>query len=221
MSKIRSSLALRVVFALVAMALILTEPDSLNAQNRKPFPTPSSEPTSPDSPSGPTPNVRSSDRSALEIGILMSRRASVADLERQRRRAAAQLSADLEQLEKINTNKIVPLSSAAQFDYKQLEQATGELKARATRIKFYSPLTLVDRTGEKIRCEDDASQLGEMLSQLRQRVISFIGNPVFRIRSPNDADLRSAAAHDLDGIIKLSNTINKIAKRLGKPFAKK
>lgn len=219
MRKVRSSLMLRVLFALVA--LILAVPDSINAQKRKPFPTPSTEPTSSDSPSRPTPNFRSSEQAALEIGILMSRRASVADLERQRRRAAAQLSADIEQLEKINTTKIVPLSSTAQFDYKQLEQATGEIKASATRIKFYSPLSLVDRTGVNIRFEDDASQLGPMLSQLRRTVISFIGNPVFRISSPNDAELRSAAAHDLDGIIKLSNAINKIAKRLSKPLAKR
>lgn len=221
MKTIRSCLTLRVLFALAAFALILAVPDSINAQKRKPFPTPSIEPTSSDSPSRPAPNFRSSEQAALEIGILMSRRASVADLERQRRQAAAQLSADLEQLEKINSTKIVPLSSTTQFDYKQLEQATAELKARATRIKFYSPLALVDRTGVKIRCEDDGSQVGPMLSQLRRTVISFIGNPVFRISSPNDAELRSAAAHDLDGIIKLSNAINKIAKRLNKPLAKR
>lgn len=221
MKSIRSSLTVRVLFALVGVALILAEPGSLNAQSRKPFPSPSTEPTSPDTPSSPTRNFRSSNQSALEISILMSRRTLVADFERQRRRAAAQLSEDLEQLEKINTTKIVPLSSTTQFDYKQLEQATGELKARATRIKFYGPLTLVDRTGVKIRCEDDASKLGTMLSQLRRTVTSLVGNPVFRISSPNDAELRSAAAHDLDGIIKLSNAINKIAKRSSKPISKK
>jgi hypothetical protein len=220
MKTIPSSLSLRTVFALVAIAVILTEPDSYNAQNRKPFPSPSSEPVSPDSQSSSGPNYRSANRSALELGILMSRRAIEGDLERQRRRAAAQLAEDLERLEQINTAKIVPLASSTQLDYKQLAHATGEIKARATRIKFYSPLTLIDRTGEKIRCEDDASQLGPMLSQLRRTVTRFVGNPVFRISSPNDAELRSAAAHDLDGIIKLSNTINKIAKRLDKSLAK-
>jgi hypothetical protein len=148
--------------------------------------------------------------------ILMSRRTLIGDLERQRRRLASQLAQDLEQLEQINAEKIVPLAAATSLDYKNLAQASVELKARATRIKFYSPVALIDRTGEKIRYEPDATQLGTMLPQLSRTVTKFVGNPVFRISGPNDAELRSIAAHDLDGIIKLSDTINKIAKRLSK-----
>jgi len=138
------------------------------------------------------------------------------DLERERRRLASQLARDLEQLEQINAEKIVPLSSATSLDYKNLAQASAEVRARATRIKFYSPLALIDKTGEKIRYEADASQLGTMLPQLSRAVTKFVGNPVFRISAPNDAELRSIAAHDLEGVIRLSDAINKIAKRLSK-----
>jgi hypothetical protein len=91
-----------------------------------------------------------------------------------------------------------------------------KIKARATRVKFYSPLVLIDKTGEKIRYETDAGQLATMLPQLSRAVARFVGNPVFRISAPNDAELRSTAARDLENIIKLSDTINKITKRLSK-----
>jgi hypothetical protein len=154
----------------------------------------------------------------MEMGILMSRRTLISDLERQRNRAAARLAEDLEQLEQINSSRLVPLSSATPLDYRNLAQTSAEIKNRATRVKFYSPVALVDKTGQKVQFEADASQLGTMLPQLSGMIKKFVENPVFRVSAPNDAELRSAAAHDLEGIIKLSDAINKIAKRLGKPL---
>ena len=55
-----------------------------------------------------------------------------------------------------------------------------------------------------------------MLPKLSRVIKSFIGNPALRVNSPNDAELRDAAGHDMEGIIKLSETINKIAKSLSK-----
>jgi hypothetical protein len=215
MKKIRSTATPRIMFAIFVFALLLAYAEPSNAQKRKPFPSPSIEPTASDSTSTSI-DLRTREQAALEMGILMSRRTLSTDLERQRRRAAAKLADDLEQLEQIHTTKIVPLSSAATLDYKRLAQASAELKHRATRIKFYSPIVLIDRTGERIRYEADASQLATMLPQLSRVVAKFVANPVFRISAPNDAELRSVAAHDLDNIIKLSDTINKIAKRLSK-----
>lgn len=219
MSKFQSRHTLRVLFALVAFALILAAPASLSAQKRKALPpppvnSPSSDSASSSTPS--TPNYRTAEQAALEMSILMSGRTLITDLQRERHRLASQLAQDLEQLEQISAEKIVPLSSAKSLDYKNLAQASAEIRARATRIKFYSPLALIDRTGEKFRYEADANQLGAMLPQLSHAITSFVGNPVFRISSPNDDELRSVAAHDLEGIIKLSDTINKIAKRLSK-----
>jgi len=211
---------IRTLFAFVALLLILLEPAALSAQKKRPLPTPPVETSGPDSASNPTStstyNPRSPEQAAMEMGMLLSRRSLVTDLERQRRRAAAQLAEDLERLEQINTTRIVPLSSAASLDYKDLAQASAEVRTRATRIKYYSPLGLVDRTGEKIRHEADTSQLATMLTQLSRAVERFVGNPVFRVSAPNDKELRSAAAHELENIIKLSDTINKIAKRLSK-----
>ena len=215
MKRIRPGFEAHVRFAVVTVLLILVVPASFGAQKRKPIPTPPAKPPSPDSSSN-TLNLRSASQASLEMDVLMSRRTLIGEIERERRRLADQLARDLEQLEQINANKLVPLASATTLDYKNLAQTTAEIKTRANRIKFNSPFVLIDRTGEKIRYDLDAGQLSSMVSQLSRAVTKFVGNPVFRISAPNDGELRSTAAHDLEDIIKLSDAINKIAKRLGK-----
>jgi hypothetical protein len=56
-----------------------------------------------------------------------------------------------------------------------------------------------------------------MLPQLSRVIESFLSNPALRMESPNDAELRAQAGRDLDGIIKLSKSINRLAKQLSKP----
>jgi hypothetical protein len=52
-----------------------------------------------------------------------------------------------------------------------------------------------------------------MVPELSRLIDSFLGSPVFRLSSPNDIELRVKASRDLESIIKLSETINRIAKR--------
>lgn len=130
-----------------------------------------------------------------------------------RRRRDAQLGEDFEKLHSINVQKIATLSSAPSLDYKTLSDAAADLKNRATRIKYNVLLLQVPDKGEKIRYDDNPDHLASMLPELSRLINSFLGSPVFRLSSPNDAELRLKASRDLDGIIKLSETINKIAKR--------
>ena len=130
-----------------------------------------------------------------------------------RRRRDAQLSEDFEKLHSINVEKLATLSSAPSLDYKTLSDAAADLKNRATRIKYNVLLLQVPDKGEKIRYDDNPDHLASMLPELSRLINSFLGSPVFRLSSPNDAELRLKASRDLDGIIKLSETINKIAKR--------
>jgi hypothetical protein len=128
------------------------------------------------------------------------------------RRQNAQLSEDFEKLHSINIEKIATQSTAPSLDYKIVADATADLKTRATRIKYNVPLLRVVDKGEKIRYDENA-ELASMLPQLSRLINSFLGSPVFRLSSPNDAELRLKTSRDLDGIIKLSETINKVAKR--------
>jgi hypothetical protein len=215
MRRLNLKLSARIAFVLAGIGLTLMCSIAINAQKRKPIPSPPANP-SPDVPSTSNVNPRSFEQAQLEMSILMSRRTVVSDLERERNRLAAQLVRDLAQLERLNTEIIAPLLSSKPLDYKEVAQACNEIKTRANRIKFYSPISLIDRTGEKIRYDFDDSQLAPMLFQLSRSITKLVGNQIFRVSAPNDGELRSQAAHELEGIIKLSDIIAKTAKKLGK-----
>lgn len=146
-----------------------------------------------------------------ELGLI-----AVSDDEEQaafiRRRRNAQLSEDFEKLHSINVEKIVAQSSAPSLDHKILSDATADLKNRATRIKYNVPVLQVADKGEKIRYDENSDDLASMLPELSRLINSFLGSPVFRLSSPNDTALRLKASRDLEGIIKLSEAINKITK---------
>lgn len=131
-----------------------------------------------------------------------------------RRKLDAQLSEDFDKLHSINIEKIVVQSSALSLDYKTLCDATADLKTRATRIKYNVTLLQLADKAERTRYEENPDQLPTMLPELSRLINSFLGSPVFRLNSPNDAALRLKASRDLEGIIRLSETINKITKRL-------
>lgn len=136
-----------------------------------------------------------------------------------RRRAKAELAEDFERLRRINRQKMPTLSSASSLDYKEVSRVTGEINSRAKRIKSNTPLALKEKKGEKRAYQADAARLGSMLPELSRLIDSFLGNPVFYTASLNDEELRSTAGRDLESIIRLSDTINKIAKQLTKSLA--
>ena len=133
-----------------------------------------------------------------------------------RRRVAAELADDFTQLRRLNREKVLPLSRAPSIDYKELSQVTGEITTRAKRIKANSPILLKEKKGDKPPSEADAARLGSMLPELARLIETFLGNPVFHTASTHDGELRSAAGRDLASIIRLSDTINRIAKRMAK-----
>ena len=207
-----------VVWFAVAALVWLLVPQALRAQQSTPpppprRPLPSNQPTTPPQPNR---NVESVNQRALDLELLSTVGRRNTDTESYTRRRAAQLVQDLERLWQINTETIVPQSSAQTVNYKNLSEAAAEIKDRATRIKNIVALPLEEKKGEKIRYEGDAAKLGSMLPELDRAIKNFFGNPVFHVNSPNDAELRSAAGRDLEAIIRLSQTINKIAKTLGK-----
>lgn len=133
-----------------------------------------------------------------------------------RRRAKAELAEDFERLRRINRQQMPSLSSASSLDYKEVSRVTGEINSRAKRIKSNTPLALKEKKGERRAYHTDAARLASMLPELSRLIDSFLGNPVFYTASLNDEELRSTAGRDLESIIRLSDTINKIAKQLTK-----
>jgi len=212
----RSSIS-RLLPTLAAFILILEAAGSVNAQKSRPTPPPPAAPGEPrNDPKGDRPgsDVRSFERATAEMQILLSSRNRELSTEIERRRLDNQLNRDLQRLEELDSVEIAPLSSAKSFDYRMLERVSSEIKDRATRIKFNTPLLLRIKNAEKIEYEEDARKLKSFVPELSRVIKSFLNNPVFRVNSPNDSDLRSNAGKDLEKIIKLSKTINRIAKRL-------
>jgi hypothetical protein len=209
--------AAAVWFAVAALVWLLA-PLALRAQQPTPPPPPRrpSPSNQPASPSQPNRNIESVNQRALDLEMLSTVGRRDRSAESSNKRVAAQLIEDFDRLWQINTETIAPLSAAGSVDYKKLSQASAEIKQRAMRIKHTIALPLEEKKGEKVRYEADVTKLGSMLPELDRVMKSFIENPVFRVNSPNDAELRSAAGHDLEAIINLSETVNKVAKSLSK-----
>jgi hypothetical protein len=197
------------MLAVAVLVLITGYPQSLSRQQQSSYKPPVD-------PAGANRKVRlmveTINQRARELGLI-----SVSDDPAQeafvRRRLNAQLIEDFEKLHSINVEKIATLSSSASMDHKALFDATADLKNRATRIKYNVPILQIADKGEKIRYEETPDCLSSMVPELGRLIDSFLGSPVFRLSSPNDAELRVKASRDLECIIKLSEMINKIAKR--------
>ena len=148
---------------------------------------------------------------ASELGLV-----SVTDDEQAefyRQRLERQLIEDLLKLDSVNAQKLAAL------DYKSLSEATADLKNRAMRIKYNVPILMAAGKIDKPRYDDNLDNLPSMLPELSRLIESFLGSPIFRQASANDGELRAKAVRDLEGIIALSDKINKAAKRMNKVAA--
>jgi hypothetical protein len=133
-----------------------------------------------------------------------------------RRRREAQLTEDFSKLYSINAETIATQAAAPTPNYKALCEATADLRTRASRIKNGVPLLHVADKGEKPKYEENPDHLPTMIPELNRMITSFLNSPVFSVTSANDTQIRLKASRDLDGIIKLSDTINKILKKSNK-----
>jgi hypothetical protein len=129
---------------------------------------------------------------------------------------------DFEQLQLINYSLAAASQQEAALDYELIKKHSGEVKRRASRLKSYlvmpdwrqtlPPLKIVEtQTPESLRAA---------VASLDALVNAFAWNPIFK--QPNVVNLEQSvkAARDLDGIVSLSERINKSASELSK-LAKK
>ena len=205
-----------VLFTFVGLPLLTL--CTVRAQQATP-PPPPRRPSPTNQPAGPPVANRTAEsvnQRALDLEMLSTVGRRDRSGESRNMRLAAQLVEDFDRLWRINNDTIGPLMSAEAVDYKNLSKATSEIRHRATRIKYTIVLNLEDKKSEKVRYEADAAKLSWMLPELNRVMKSFLENPVFHVNAPNDMELRSAAGNDLEAIINLSQTINKVAKSLSK-----
>ena len=204
-----------VALALILLALMSSSPRTTLAAQQQPSYKPPVDPAS--APPRVKAMVEAINQRARELGLIaISDDPETAAFVR--RRLNAQLSEDFEKLHSLDLEKLCTPSLSG-LDYRILADVTADLKTRATRIKYNVAILQFAGKGEKIRYEDNPEYLATMLPELSGLIKSFLSSPVFRLSSPNDVELRLKAGRDLEGIIKLSEAINKIAKRSTKTAA--
>ena len=148
---------------------------------------------------------------ARELGLV-----SVSDEEQTefyRQRLERQLREDFTKLQSTN------IATLSALDHKSLAEITADLKNRATRIKYNVPILMGSGKGDRARFEASPDQLPLMVAELGRLIDSFLNSPIFREASAKDVEFRAKAASDLEGIIALSDSINKAAKRMTKVSA--
>ena len=159
--------------------------------------------------------VNTINQRARELGLVVA-----SDEEQEefyRKRLTAQLQEDFVKLGTTNVETIAV--QAGSLDYKSLSITAADLKNRATRIKYNVPILMTPAKGEKPRYQESPDQLQSMLSELNRLIDAFFASPIFRESSASDAELRGKAVRDLDGIIALSDTISRLARRMSKAVA--
>jgi hypothetical protein len=217
MTKLTHARIASVLLVLAALTL-LSSAAQLSSAQKKGDPPVTGGTTAPTG-SSPRPGAATANsdvnQSFYQMELLLTGKSVGTELDQNRRRRAAELSMDIRRLEQLNQEQIAPMARASSLDYRKLSRAASEIKNRAIRIKYDVTLSL-KKKGEKIHYESRSTKLEALLPELSGVIKSFIDNPVFHERERNDEELRAAAGHDLEGIIKLSGEVNKLAKRLAK-----
>jgi type II secretory pathway component PulJ len=127
--------------------------------------------------------------------------------------AYQQIKEDFEQLQL--RNYALASEAGPALNYEQIRKEAGEIRKRAERLK--SNLTLPEREKDADKKDDAgeaANDVKAMINDLDALVKRFVWSPVFQ--RPNVVDLEESmkASSDLEGIIKLSERLHKLAEAL-------
>lgn len=216
----KKRLLTRLAKSKLLMALVALLFGSLSAfgQQSNP-PTPSTAATRAAIPVGPT-DPRWRRPPPNESDVRLRSLSSVFDsaTEEERVPLMMEIIRDFERMQIIREQQLVTLSTASVPDYKRLSRAASEITNRANHIRFNVPFPLSkgDNSKGTVGRNNSHEDLALMLTDLNAVIKSFLDSPVFRMASPDDKELRAAAGRDLERIIRLSELVNKLAKRMSK-----
>lgn len=184
-------------------------------------PTPSTPATRAAIPVGPTdPRWQRPPANESDVRLRALAKAVDSATEEERVPLIREIIRDFERIQEIREQHLVPLLTASVTDYKRLSKAASELTNRASHIKFNMAFPLSKGDNRKVTSGQSKTEedLPLMLTELNAVIKSFLDNPVFRMARPDDKELRVAADRDLEGIIRLSERVNKLAKRMRTPI---
>lgn len=134
-----------------------------------------------------------------------------------------QLKQDFEQMQVINNNLALAVSSARTLDYERIKMDVADIRKRAGRLQSNLSLPKPEET-EKPKKNNEEELTPEVLKAKLQNLNSlikgFVKNPVFQHIDVMNVGYSLQASRDLEDIIKLSEQINKRAEALSKATGK-
>jgi hypothetical protein len=140
--------------------------------------------------------------------------------ERERRLLLVTLKEDFRQLQVVELDLMKRIfgspANREALSRKEIRASLGEIQNRAQRLKlnFKLPEVKTDRRAQSAK--EGASQfvtLSDGLLILDQTVTKFVENPIFQQLKVLDAELSLQAAQDLNKILRLTDSLRKLAKQ--------
>lgn len=166
--------------------------------------------------------IRRNDQIETSLMIEALRTESRRPVEDDRQRLAyLQIKQDFEHLQIVNNQMMLMTLVNDVFDYKNISEASAEIRKRALRLNSNLPLPELEKDEQKEQAfesakELDRAQMKKVLQALDELVMRFVTNPVFQQPEIVDVPQSSMAQRDLKAIIKLSEKIKKQADKLMK-----
>lgn len=130
----------------------------------------------------------------------------------------ARIKQDFERILTLHNEIVHAISTDKTLNHDFVSNAAAEIKKRASRLQTTLALDKLDASEQnqhRLKQLNDA-QLKDALISLCKEIESFVTNPV--IETPGTVDIQqlARARRDLEGVIELSDSINKSAERLKK-----
>ena len=130
---------------------------------------------------------------------------------------------DLMRIQRVNKELVQAVASATSVDPKFVAKSASEIKRRAERLKLN--LVLPDPPGKDtksptVALKAEPEQLKPSVTVLSKLITGFVNNPIFKNANTVNAQLSAKAQRDLEGIVELSNSIQKSSERLNKAAQK-
>ena len=141
--------------------------------------------------------------------------------ERERKLLLLTLKEDFRQLQVVELDLMKrifssPANNREALSRKEIRASLGEIQDRAQRLKLNFNLPEVKTERRAKSAKEDTLQFGTLsdgLLILDQTVTKFVENPIFQELKVLDAELSIQAAQDLNKILRLTDSLRKLAKQ--------
>jgi len=131
--------------------------------------------------------------------------------------ALPQIKEDFEKLQLTDKQLMIAVFAKNELDPKYIAKASGEIQKRANRLIQNLAYPKPDEQKDKPRALDDLTDIRLALSKLDSAVMSFVTNPIFQSdRKVINAELAKKVSSDLQGVVRLSESIRRQANTLAK-----